>query len=95
MCIECAMWVIYEFRRPSLYWEPKYGGKNMGEKLLWYPSKVSLIYVDLSEAYSTCYGWELRLISRKIAFLEAEIRAKKYFDLHVQFLYFCVDLKGT
>ena len=33
----------------------------MGEKLLRYPSKVPLICVDLIEAYSTCYGLELRL----------------------------------
>jgi hypothetical protein len=33
----------------------------MGEKILRYPPKVALIYVDLSEAYSTCFGWELRL----------------------------------
>jgi len=61
MCIECAVWVIYEFRRSLLYWEPRYGGKYMGEILLRHPSKVPLIYVDFSDAYSTCFGWESRL----------------------------------
>jgi hypothetical protein len=68
----------------------------VGEKLLWYPSKVPLIHVDLSEAYSTLrLGIAFKWILRKIAVLEAEIRVKKYFGLHLQSPYFFVDLNGT
>lgn len=66
----------------------------MGEKLLRFPSKVPVIYVDLSEAYSTCYGWELRLsgFRGKSPYWKLRYARKKYFGLHVSF---CVDLNGT